>query len=92
MTSTWLWCYEYHQKHCGCSKIPCDSWPGTKNEEVSRQSLIFAAGLGGDMGSDDYLFNEYGEFVKKKTSRSLPSYSKTVCDICGRSFRFHISW
>ena len=28
MTSTWLWCYGYHQRHCGCSKVPCDYWPG----------------------------------------------------------------
>jgi len=28
MTATWLWCYEYHQRHCGCSQVPCKHWPG----------------------------------------------------------------
>jgi hypothetical protein len=28
MASTWIWCYEYHQKRCGCSKTPCNHWPG----------------------------------------------------------------
>lgn len=28
MASTWLWCYEYHEKHCGCSEVPCEHWPG----------------------------------------------------------------
>lgn len=28
MTATWIWCYEYHQKYCGCSIVPCDYWPG----------------------------------------------------------------
>ena len=28
ITSTWLWCYEYHQRHCGCSSVPCSQWPG----------------------------------------------------------------
>lgn len=28
MVSTWIWCYEYHQKYCGCSRVPCDYWPG----------------------------------------------------------------
>ena len=32
MTATWLWCYEYHAKHCpngiNCTKTPCSHWPG----------------------------------------------------------------
>lgn len=28
MASTWIWAYEYHQKKCGCSNVPCDHWPG----------------------------------------------------------------
>lgn len=30
MASTWLWCYEYHEKCCGCSNVPCGHWPGTE--------------------------------------------------------------
>jgi ubiquitin-protein ligase len=32
MATTWLWCYEYHAKHCpngiNCIKTPCSHWPG----------------------------------------------------------------
>jgi hypothetical protein len=32
MVATWLYCYEYHAKHCpsglSCSKDPCRFWPG----------------------------------------------------------------
>lgn len=31
MAAAWLFCYEYHQRTCGCSSVPCKYWPG---EEV----------------------------------------------------------
>jgi len=30
MATAWLWCNEYHQRHCGCSEIPCSKWPGNE--------------------------------------------------------------
>lgn len=32
MASTWLFCNEYHDKHCPirCSTVPCKYWPGTE--------------------------------------------------------------
>jgi len=34
MASTWIWCYEYHQKICGCSKVPCVHWPGKEASAI----------------------------------------------------------
>lgn len=28
LAAVWLWCYEYHQKYCGCNNVPCNYWPG----------------------------------------------------------------
>ncbi|MGA2435416.1 MAG: hypothetical protein ABSG25_09025 [Bryobacteraceae bacterium] len=30
MAAAWLFCYEYHARHCGCDITPCDFWPGTE--------------------------------------------------------------
>jgi len=32
MTAAWLFCYEYHEKHCPtrCSEVPCKYWPGAE--------------------------------------------------------------
>jgi len=28
IASTWIWCYDYHERHCGCFSVPCSKWPG----------------------------------------------------------------
>ncbi|MBZ5506118.1 MAG: hypothetical protein LAO78_11715 [Acidobacteriia bacterium] len=28
MAAAWFFCYEYHERHCGCDTVPCDYWPG----------------------------------------------------------------